>query len=255
MSSKSDKFVGYPPGGAKRNIFANIISKSKKDIKRQAEEKAEVIPPITIVCNPNDVNEYYRTSERSMRVPSKLIFHNSSGLIKDLKKEWTKLQWGAEAEGGSEGKIRGNPIPPIHKIRFKVGPHILDNDEYIADYFGSNGVLSPEREIIVEVKHWDVNAEQEEADDIEAVEVYLEEQADKNLSNAANNARKKRNNKFKQDSVQMEAMQDKINKQRNEMEDKINKQWDEIISDIKKIKNDEDAIDNLSKTRQPKRIN
>ena len=39
------------------------------------------------------------------------------------------------------------------------------------------------------------------------------------------------------------------------MEDKINKQWDEIISDIKKIKNDEDAIDNLSRKGSEKNLN
>ena len=202
-------------------------------------EKAEVIRPITIVCNPNDVIEYYRTHTRSMRVPSKLIFHNPSGWIGDLKKEWTRLQWGKNYHEYIPRP--DDPIPPIHKIRFKVGRYILDNEEYISDYFGPNGVFGPDEKITVEVKHWNENDEQDDVADAEDIERHLEKKYKANMTAAVINARKKRNNKFKAHG------KEQYSKLIEPMEDKVEKQFNKIISDIKNIQNDENVIDNLSK--------
>ena len=223
--------------------MATKVKQNNNVSKRAAGEKVEVIPPITIVCDPKDVDKHYRTTERSMSVPSKLIFHNPSGWIGDLKKEWTRLQWGENwTEVGID--VRGNPIPPIYKIRFKVGRYILDNEEYIADYFGPNGVFSPNTPITVEVKHWQVNDEQDDVADAEDIERHLEKKYKANMAAAINSARKKRNNKFKAHKVEY------YSKQVEPQEDNIEKKWDKIISDIKGIQNDENTIVNLNQKLQ-----
>ena len=214
----------------KQNNNANSISSSKA-----GGEKEEVVRPITIVCNPNNIVKFYR----ALRWPTSenLIFHNPSGWIGDLKKRWREKRYGMETHVYSGEQN----IPPIYKIRFRVGRYILDNEEYISDYFGPNGVFGPDEKITVEVKHWKENEEQDDVADAKDIAAHLEKNYKANMAAAINNARTKRNNKFKAYG------KEQYSKLIEPMEDKVDKQLNKLLLDIKNIQNNEHVIDQLSK--------